>query len=94
MQPSDRDLPDNGDIIPFPVRHSESKGLLTTTIAALVAVTVLHDESISAEDKLLELIESSGEAEVMDSAEALDLLEEPVFVGEGQELPKPANDNF
>ena len=35
MQPSDRDLPDNEDIIPFPVRHSESKGLLTTTIAAL-----------------------------------------------------------
>ena len=57
-------------------------------------MTVLHDESISAEDKLLELIESSGEAEVMDSAEALDLLEEPVFVGEGLELPKPVNDNF
>lgn len=94
MQPSDRDLPDNPDIIPFPARNPESKGLLTTTIAALVAVTVLHDESISAEDKLLELIESSGEAEVMDSAEALDLLEEPVFVGEGLELPKPVNDNF
>ena len=94
MQPSDRDLLDNADIIPFPIRNPESKGLLTTTIAALVAVTVLHDESISAEDKLLELIESSGEAEVMDSAEALDLLEEPVFVGEGLELPKPVNDNF
>ena len=94
MQPSDRDLPDKADIIPFPVRNPGSKGLLTTTIAALVAVTVLHDESISAEDKLLELIESSGEAEVMDSAEALDLLEEPVFVGEGLELPKPVNDNF
>lgn len=94
MQPSDRDLPDNADIIPFPIRNPESKGLLTTTIAALVAVTVLHDESISAEDKLLELIESSGEAEVMDSAEALDLLEEPVFVGEGLALPKPVNDNF
>ena len=94
MQPSDRDLPDNAGIIPFPVRNPESKGLLTTTIAALVAVTVLHDESISAEDKLLELIESSGEAEIMDSADALDLLEEPVFVGEDQELPKPVNDNF
>ena len=94
MQPSDRDLLDNADIIPFPVPNPESKGLLTTTIAALVAVTVLHDGSISAEDKLLELIESSGEAEVMDSAEALDLLEEPVFVGEGLELPKPVNDNF
>ena len=94
MQPSDRDLPDNADIIPFHIRNPESKGLLTTSIAALVAVTVLHDESISAEDKLLELIESSGEAEVMDSAEALNLLEEPVFVGEGLELPKPVNDNF
>jgi len=94
MQPSDRDLPARADIIPFPARHPKSTGLLTTTIAALVAVTVLHDEHISAEDKLLELIEFSGEAEVMDSAEALDLLEEPVFIGEHQEAPKPANDNF
>ena len=94
MQPSDRDLPASGDIIPFPAETPKSKGLLTTTIAALVAVTVLHDESISAEDKLLELIESSGEAEVMDSSEALDLLDEPVFVGEGKDLPKPVNDNF
>ena len=30
----------------------------------------------------------------MDSAEALDLLEEPVFIGEHQDAPKPANDNF
>ena len=94
MQPSDRDLPARGDIIPFPVDTSKSKGLLTTTIAALVAVTIAHDESVTAEDKLLELIESSGEAEVMDSQEALDLLEEPVFVDGGQNLPKPANDNY
>ena len=50
--------------------------------------------NISAEDKLLELIEFSGEAEVMDSAEALDLLEEPVFVGEHPDAPTPANENF
>jgi hypothetical protein len=54
----------------------------------------VHDESVTAEDKLLELIESSGEAEVMDSQEALDLLEEPVFVDGGQNLPKPVNDNY
>ena len=94
MQPSDRDLPARGDIIPFPVDTSKSKGLLTTTIAALVAVTIVHDESVSAEDKLLELIESSGEAEVMDSQEAFDLLEEPVFVDGGQNLPEPVNDNY
>ena len=94
MQPSDRDLPARGDIIPFPVDTPKSKGLLTTTIAALIAVTVVHDESVSAEDKLLELIESSGEAEVMDSQEALELLKEPVFVDGGQDLPKPVNDNF
>ncbi len=93
MQPSDRELPAGGDIIPFPSRKSESKKLCATTIAALVAVTVLHDENISAEDKLLELIEGTGEAEVMDSAEALDLLEEPSFISAESERPRPANDN-
>ena len=95
MQPSDRDLTARGDIIPFPPRTPKSTGVATTTLAALVAVTVLHDEHISAEEKLLELIEASGEAQVMDSTEALDLLDDPSFLGEGLEaLPKPFNDNY
>lgn len=94
MHPSDRDLHARGELIPFPAHHLKSKGLLTTTVAALVAVTVLHDENISAEDKLLELIEASGEAEVMDSQEALDLLDDPVFVGQSVDLPIPVNDNY
>ena len=57
MHPSDRDMPARGDIIPFPVDTSKSKGLLTTTIGAFVAVTIVHDENVNAEDKLLELIE-------------------------------------
>ena len=94
MQPSDRDLPARGDIITFPVDTPQFKGLLTTLIAALVELTIVSDKSVTLEDKLLELIESSGEAEVMDSQEALDLLEEPVFVDGGQNLPKPVNDNY
>jgi len=93
MQPSDHDLYVNGHIIPFPKRKPKSKGVTTTTIAALLAVTVLHDETVSAEEKLLELIEGTGEAEVMDSAEALDLLEEPQLIGDDVELATPANDN-
>ena len=44
---------------------------MTTTIAALIAVTILHDETESPEDKLIDMIEASGEAEVMDSSDAL-----------------------
>ncbi len=42
-----------------------------TRLAALVAVTVFHDKDTSAEMRLIEIIEQSGDVEVLDSDEAL-----------------------
>ena len=81
MQITDHEMRLSGDIIPFQPRTVKSekrqqKKVVTTTIAALIAVTILHDETESPEDKLIDMIEASGEAEVMDSSDVLDMLGE------------------
>ena len=68
MQKTDHDLRLSGDVIPFQPRAVQSKKgqtkkVMTTTIAALIAVTILHDETESPEDKLIDMIEANGEAE-------------------------------
>jgi hypothetical protein len=69
----DEDLRLSGEVIPFQPRKATDSSMVTTTITALVAVTVLHDSSYSPEDKLVELIEQSGEADVLESADAYDM---------------------
>ena len=99
MQTSDHDLRLSGDIIPFQPKQAkagagQTKKVTTTTIAALIAVTVLHDDTESPEEKLIDLIEASGEAEVMDSSDALDMLGEFDAEETGTtELSPPSNDN-
>ena len=99
MQTTDHEMRLSGDIIPFQPRTAKSrkgqqKKVVTTTIAALIAVTILHDETESPEDKLIDMIEASGEAEVMDSADALDMLGE-LDQHRAQEgyIKTPKNDN-
>jgi hypothetical protein len=57
-------------ILPFRPDQASHNDTTVTTIAALVAVTVMHDDNMSAEEKLLEIIEKSGEAEVLDNEDA------------------------
>ena len=70
MPSSDHDQLVNAAIIPFEPRKPKSSGATVTTIAALVAVDILHDRDESPEDKLLALIEATGEAEVLDADDA------------------------
>ena len=57
----------------------------------MIAVTVLHYDSESPETRLLEIIESSGEAEVLDVIDALDQFDE---IGHDQPMADHAvNDN-
>jgi hypothetical protein len=63
-------LQKEGKIIPFRQLKDDKSHTKTSTIAALVAVTIMHDSSLSAEDKLLEIIENSGEAEVLNNDDA------------------------
>ena len=99
MQTTDHEMRLSGDIIPFQPKTVKSgkgqqKKVVTTTIAALIAVTILHDETESPEDKLINMIEASGEAEVMDSSDALDMLGE-LDQDQAQEgyIKTPTNDN-
>ncbi len=61
-------------VLPFaqrkPLPDSSDDAKTTTRLAALVAVTVFHDKDTSAENRLIEIIEQSGDVEVLDSDEA------------------------
>ena len=91
MRMTDRDAGQPCRVIPFgrPARREEK--ITTSTIAAAIAVTVLHFESESPEKRLLEIIASSGEAEVFDVTDALDQFDE---IGHDQPIvDHPVNDN-
>ena len=91
MRMTDRDAGQPCRVIPFerPARREEK--ITTSTIAAVIAVTVLHFESESPEKRLLEIIESSGEAEVLDVTDALDQFDE---IGHDRQVADHAvNDN-
>ena len=91
MRMTDRDAGIPCRVIPFerPARREEQ--LAISSIAAVIAVTVLHNEGESPETRLLEIIESSGVAEVLDVIDELDQFEE---IGDDQSMAKQAvNDN-
>lgn len=71
MRLTDRDNRPECHVIPFNRPHSEPEVATTTSIAAVIAVTVLHSSSESPEDRLLTILEQSGEVEILDADEAL-----------------------
>ena len=93
MQNSDRNTIKISNIIPFSPRKADQKNVSVTTIAAIIAVSVLHSDDENPEDKLMALIESSGEVEILDALDATDDLEVA-----GQDLNRlwlaPLNDNI
>ena len=72
MRMIDRDAGQPCRVIPFerPARREEK--LTTTSIAAVIAVTILHREGESPEDRLLDIIDASGEAEILDVADVME----------------------
>ena len=76
-------------IIPFHRPKNQPENLTTTSIALVIAVTLMHSDSMSPEEKLLEIIEASGEAEVLgadDAAAEFENVEDDLF-------PVAINDN-
>ena len=68
--------PENGiqhgcNILPFAKEDAGESTATTTTMAALLAITVVHDAGVSAEQRLIEIIEQSGDAEVLDTEDVL-----------------------
>ena len=91
MHITDRDPPQDCRVIPFlrPVNNEDN--VMTSSIATVIAVTVLHHDGESPEERLLEIIEASGEAEILDIA---DVLEEFETLGNApMPFDRPANDN-
>ena len=72
MRMTDRDSGQPCLVIPFELPARREDQLTTSSIAVVIAVTVLHYEGESPESRLLEIIDSSGEAEVLDVIDGLD----------------------
>ena len=89
MRLTDRDHRPECDVIPFNRPHTEPEVATTTSIAAVIAVTVLHSSTESPEERLLAILEQSGEVEIIDADDALGTYEAayPDLVAD------PVNDN-
>ena len=92
MQNTDRNIVETANIIPFSPRKSTKKDVKVTTIAAVIAVTILHDDGENPEEKLMDLIEYSGEAEILDALDATDDLKTEKYYEMSLTLT-PANEN-
>ena len=88
---TDHDLRQKCRVIPFVRPKTNEANVVTTSIAAVIAVTILHKEGESPEEHLLNIIDASREAEILDIT---DLAEDFEIFGDGPETPEiPANDN-
>ena len=91
MPMPDHDLRQDCRVIPFVRPVTNENNVVTSSIAAVIAVTILHHEGESPEERLLEIIEASGEAEVLDVTDALEEFE--TLSDAPMSFDRPANDN-
>lgn len=89
MRLTDREHRPECDVIPFHRPDTPSQEVAATSIAAVIAVTILHSPNESPEDRLLDILEQSGDVEVLDADEAMDEL----AASSAQLDRTPANDN-
>ena len=91
MRMTDHDSRLDCRVIPFVKPVTNEDNVVTSSIAAVIAVTILHHEGESPEERLIEIIETSGEAEVLDIADALEEFE--TLRNAPMPFDRPANDN-
>ena len=91
MRMTDHDSRQGCRVIPFVKPVTNEDNAVTSSIAAIIAVTILHHEGESPEERLLEIIEASGEAEVLDVADVLEEFE--MLDNAPMPFDQPANDN-
>ena len=78
-------------VIPFARPTVNEANIVTSSIAAVIAVTILHNKDESPEEHLLNIIDSSREAEILDITSLPENFE---ILGDSSITPdKPANDN-
>ena len=91
MRMPDHDQRHNCRVIPFVRPVASEDAILTSSIAAVIAVTILHREGESPEERLLDIIDASGEAEVLDVADVME--EHEIPRNSPRPCLKPDNDN-
>ena len=91
MRMPDHDLRQDCRVIPFVRPVTNEDNVVTSSIATVIAVTILYHEGESPEERLLEIIEASGEAEFLDIADVLE--ESETLSNESRPFDRPANDN-
>ena len=89
MRLTDRDHRPECHVIPFNRPEIQPEEVAATRIAAVIAVTVLHTSSESPEDRLLAILEQSGEVEILDADEAFGAYE----ASDAEACMVPVNDN-
>ena len=78
-------------VIPFKRPAVNEDTILTSSIAAVIAVTISHRKGESPEERLLDIIDATGEAEVLG---VTDVMEEYETLGPApQPSSRPDNDN-
>ncbi len=94
MQYVDVSIKNGCKILPFTLPKAKKNRVETTDLAALIAVTILHDANVSAEERLAEIIEQTGEVELMDTGDVITNFGlEEMDTPTGYALPRAVNDN-
>ena len=78
-------------VIPFVRPKSNDEKIVASSIAAVIAVTILHHEDETPEERLLNIIDSSRETEILDIEnlpEEFEMLSNKETV-----MSRPVNDN-
>ena len=91
MRMPDNDPRQDCRVIPFVRPVASEDAILTSSIAAVIAVTILHREGESPEERLLDIIDASGEAEVLDVADVME--EHEIPCNSTRPRLQPDNDN-
>ena len=91
MRMPDHDPRQDCRVIPFVRPVASEDAILTSSIAAVIAVTILHREGESPEERLLDIIDASGEAEVLDLADVVE--EHEIIHSSPKPYFQPVNDN-
>ena len=78
-------------VIPFVRPKLNDEKIVTSSIAAVIAVTILHQEHETPEERLLNIIDSSQETEILD----IENLSQEFEMLSNKEITisRPANDN-
>jgi hypothetical protein len=91
MRMPDHDPRQDCRVIPFVRPVASEDAILTSSIAAIIAVTFLNREGESPEERLLDIIDASGEAEVLDVADVIE--EHEILRNSPRPCLQPDNDN-